>query len=74
MVELKPKHTDAEIRAMAVSQYGSDDIEIDEEATVSLSEEAGAWVQAWVFVDFRSKTEVSQLNEAEAGGVSPETS
>jgi hypothetical protein len=40
---------DAHFRKTAIECWTDDDLEIDEEATVSSSED-GAWVQAWVWV------------------------
>ena len=37
---------------MARKKYGSDDIEIDEDVSVSTAEDgSGAWVRAWLWVD-----------------------
>lgn len=50
--------SDAQVRALAEKQYGSDAIEIDDDAAVSRSEaagadgEVGAFVAAWVWVSF----------------------
>ena len=47
--------TDQEYRDLAKAQYGSGEIEFDEDAKISVGEDAqgpaGAWVQAWVWVD-----------------------
>ncbi len=38
-------------RDKAIAKYGSDDIDIEGDATVSWADEPnGAWVSAWVFV------------------------
>lgn len=41
---------DAVIRQLAIDQYGSGDINIDDDAVVSVGND-GAYVAAWVFVD-----------------------
>lgn len=50
---------DKEWRDLAKGQYGSDDVEIDIDARVSIGEDsagpAGAWVQAWVWVNNPNK-------------------
>lgn len=44
--------TDKEYRALAREQWHRDgEIEIDEDAVVSVSDDDGAYVQAWVWVD-----------------------
>jgi hypothetical protein len=48
-----------EIRALAGDQYGSDEIEIDADARISEGDENGAFVRAWVWVDF-SGTELDK--------------
>jgi len=48
---MKPRPTDEEFVKAARKLYGSDgECEIDKGATVSLSEDGGAYVQAWVWV------------------------
>ncbi len=42
--------TDKQYRRAARKHWGNDDIDVDPNATVSRSEDPGAWVQAWVWV------------------------
>lgn len=45
--------SDQELREEARAIYGSDDIEIDDNASVSRCDgEPAAWVQAWVYVRY----------------------
>jgi hypothetical protein len=45
------KHSDrVAYRKKARIEYGSEDIEVDNDAKVSGIPEEGAWVQAWVWV------------------------
>jgi hypothetical protein len=44
------EETNANYRAAARAHYGSDDIEIDENAVVSKGDDDGAFVAAWVWV------------------------
>jgi hypothetical protein len=45
----RPVPTDEEYRAWASQEYTSDDINIDNEAPIAVTD-TGAWVRAWVFV------------------------
>jgi hypothetical protein len=51
--------TDEELRAMAQDEYGSDDIEVDDNAVVSRGDE-GAFVAAWVWVRYPDETTVTE--------------
>jgi hypothetical protein len=44
--------TDDEIRKLAQAKYGTDDVDIPLNAKVSRGPEPGAFVSAWVWVDF----------------------
>jgi hypothetical protein len=49
--EQKLKYDEDTVREMAREEYGSDEIEIDDDAIVSVGE-GGAFVAAWVWVVF----------------------
>ena len=42
--------TRKQLIAIARREYQTDDIEIDDNAKISRTDENGAWVQAWVWV------------------------
>ena len=46
----EPSEADDKYRAAAQEVWASDDCEIDDDAIVSEGCDAGAWVQAWVWV------------------------
>lgn len=50
--EIRSGPSDEVLRALARHDYGSDDIEIDGNAVVSRGEDPGAFVAAWVWVEF----------------------
>lgn len=42
--------TEARVRNHAQERFANDELEIDDDASVSLNDEGGAWVQAYVYV------------------------
>lgn len=45
------EQSDETLRERARAQYGSDEIEVDDDAQISRAQDGGAWVQAWVYID-----------------------
>lgn len=58
------------LRKVAEEMYGCDDIEVDNDAQISISDEH-AFVQAWVYVPYSALDERARLDLAEMAGAYP---
>jgi len=50
----------------AREEYANDDLEIDDNAKVSLNDEGGAWIAAWVYVRLEDLPDNSAASAAES--------
>jgi hypothetical protein len=60
--------TDEIIRKLAITEWASDEINIDASAKVSRNDDGGAWVQAWLYVEVEECSKCKCVEGSKAWG------